>query len=41
MKDSQTNTDSFTYQNNFFNKRRLSSDKNIIDIILLKKTVYL
>ena len=39
MKDSQTNTDSFTYQNNFFNKRRISSDKNIIDIISLKNTV--
>ena len=36
LKDNQTNTDLISFKNHFLNKRRVSSGKNLIDIVPLK-----
>ena len=40
MKDNQTNTDLFSFKNHVLNHRRISSGKNIIDIIPLKNVIH-
>jgi hypothetical protein len=40
LKDNQTNTDLISFKNHFLNKRRVSSGKNLIDIVPLKNIMH-